>query len=219
MKNPSRQILLLTGFALFAACQEETVTHSRVVKPADPVPPAAAPPAAAPPEPPSTPPMAGGAMGSMGSGEVPLPPKPTGAAKLDWTLPKGWTQTLTGGIRYATVKPAGPGNLDVSVVVLAGSAGGELANVNRWRSQIGLPPLEEAALPSARKSVASKAGTVTLYDFTSDGVQKTRLVAGLLVSNDNSWFFKMTGDAEAARKALPDFTRLLQSLRAPTGAN
>jgi hypothetical protein len=82
-----------------------------------------------------------------------------------------------------------------------------------------LPPLEETALPSARKSVTSKAGAVTVYDFTSDGVQKTRLVAGLLVANDNTWFFKMTGDAEAVGKALPDFTRLLQSLLPPPGAN
>jgi hypothetical protein len=214
-----KAVLLAAVLASFAGCQEESVTHSRIVRaPESATPPAALPPAAAVPAPMAAP-MAGGAMGSMGAGEVPLPPKPMGAAKLDWSLPNSWTQSLTGGIRYATLKPPGPGNLDVSVVVLAGPAGGELANVNRWRSQIGLPPLEEAALASARKSIASKAGAVALYDFTSEGVQKTRLVAGLLVANDNTWFFKMTGDAEAAGKALPEFTHLLQSLRAPTGAN
>jgi hypothetical protein len=116
-------------------------------------------------------------------------------------------------MRYATLKAPVPGNLDVSVVVLAGTAGGDLANVNRWRGQIGLPPLEAQALPTVRKSVATKAGTVSLYDFTSDGTTKTRLVAGELVSGDNSWFFKMTGEADAATKALPDFMHLLQSLR------
>ena len=57
---------------------------------------------------------------------------------LTWTLPKGWTETRAEGVRYATLKPAAPGKVDVSVVVLPGPAGGELANVNRWRGQIGL---------------------------------------------------------------------------------
>jgi len=209
-----RGLLVASGLALFVGCQEDAVTHSRIVKPAEPAVAAPSAPAA-----PAAPPMAGGAMGSMGAGAVPPPPKPMGAARLDWLVPSGWTQTLTGGIRYATLKPAGPGNVDASVVVLAGPAGGEVANVNRWRSQIGLPPLEEAALPSVRKSVTSKAGPVSVYDFTSEGVQKTRLVAGLLVADDNTWFFKMTGEAEAVGKALPEFTHLLQSLRAPSGAN
>jgi hypothetical protein len=219
MANVPRGLVVVAGLALFAGCQEDAVTHSRIVKPTEPA--TEAPPAPAAPVSPMAPaaPMAGGAMGSMGAGAVPPPPKPMGAAKLDWSLPSGWTQTLTGGIRFATLKPPGPGNVDASVVVLAGPAGGEVANVNRWRSQIGLPPLEEAALPSVRKSVTSKAGPVTVYDFTSEGVQKTRLVAGLLVTDDNTWFFKMTGEAGAVGKALPEFTHLLQSLRAPSGAN
>jgi hypothetical protein len=163
------------------------------------------------------PPM-GSPMGSMGAGDVPPPPKPNGAGKVDWTLPRNWTQTLTGGIRFATLKPPVPGNIDVSVVVLAGPAGGDLANVNRWRGQIGLPPLEAEALPSARKAVPTKAGALSLYDFTSEGTQKTRLVAGQLTNNDNTWFFKMTGDADSVAKALPDFMHLLQSLRAPGAA-
>ena len=147
------------------------------------------------------------------AGDVPAPPKPVGGSAVAWTLPKGWTRTLTGGIRYATLKAPVAGNLDASVVVLAGPAGGELANVNRWRGQIGLPPLTQEALPSARKSVNSKLGPVTLYDFTGEGTQKSRVVAGLASIGENTWFFKMTGDADAVGKALPDFQQLLQSLR------
>ncbi len=148
----------------------------------------------------------------MGEGAIPTPPKPTGAAQLAWTLPKGWTQEMTGGIRFATFKPPAAGNVDVYCVVLPGPAGGELANVNRWRSQIGLPAIDQAALTAGRKELKSKAGAVSLYDFTSEGNKKSRLVAGLLVSGDSTWFFKMTGDADAAQKLLPDFTALVQSL-------
>jgi hypothetical protein len=206
-----RQIALLAaGMTLLAGCPEETVSHTRIVKEPDTTARPAAP--LAPPAPP-----AAGPMGAM-NGEVPAPPKPSGAAKLEWTLPKGWTQTLTGGIRFATLT-APEGHLDISVVVLAGQAGGELANVNRWRSQIGLPPLGEESLPAARKSLTTKVGPISVYDFTSEGVQKGRMVVGLVQSDDNTWFFKMTGGEPDVANAVPDFMSLLRSLHSQAGAN
>src|SRR5208282_2908095 len=145
--------LVAATSALLVACTDDQVTHSRVAKEeAAPAPSQAAPPMANMPSAPMAAPMPGAPTAPPGmKGDVPVPPKPTGAEGLSWTLPKGWTQTLSGGIRYATLKPAGGGNLDASVVVLPGQAGGELANVNRWRGQLGLSPLDAAALPSVRK--------------------------------------------------------------------
>lgn len=146
------------------------------------------------------------------AGDVPLPPAPTNALK--WTLPRGWTEEKGGGMRFATLKPATPGKIDVSVVVLAGNAGGELPNVNRWRGQIGLPPIDEKALASARQTIKSKAGTLALFDFTSEGQARTRMVTGILSTPDGgTWFLKMVGDADPVAKAKPEFTRLMESLR------
>jgi hypothetical protein len=147
------------------------------------------------------------------AGDVPPPPPPSGEARLTWTLPKGWTQSLQGGMRYATIAAPSDGKLDVSVVVLPGPAGGELANVNRWRSQIGLPPLDAAGMAAARKAVAAKAGPVSLYDFTSDGQKKSRVVAGLAEVGGSTWFVKMTGDEKPVATARAEFIRLLESLR------
>jgi hypothetical protein len=150
------------------------------------------------------------------SGDVAPPPRPE--ARLAWSLPRGWTEDVSGGMRYATLKPpAAAGKLDVSVVVLPGPAGGELANVNRWRGQIGLPPISEADLPAARKVVLSQAGELAVYDFTSDGQQKSRMVAALAEIEGSTWFLKMAGDAEPVANARPDFLKLLESLR--RGAN
>ncbi len=146
-------------------------------------------------------------------GDVPTPPKPSGGDAVAWTLPQGWTQNFTGGIRYATLVPSGPPGIDASVVVLPGPAGGELANVNRWRGQIGLAPLDQAGLPGVRKMVETQVGPVSLFDFSSEGERKTRLVAGLVVINGNSWFFKMAGESTLVGNALPAFTQLIGSLR------
>ena len=105
----------------------------------------------------------------MARDDVPLPPSPPSANALKWTLPKGWTDAAGSGMRYATLKPPVPGRVDVSVVVLPGPAGGELANVNRWRGQIGLAPIDHQALAAARTALETKAGVVSVYDFSSEG--------------------------------------------------
>jgi hypothetical protein len=91
---------------------------------------------------------------------------------LKWTLPKGWTRTAGSGMRFATLTPSGPGKAEVSVVMLPGAAGTELANVNRWRGQIALQPLDLRALGTARQTVQCKAGTVAVYDFTGEGYRR-----------------------------------------------
>jgi hypothetical protein len=148
------------------------------------------------------------------SGDVPAPPRPAGSSALKWTLPKGWTESTSGGMRYATLKPPVEGKIDVSVVVLPGPAGGELANVNRWRGQIGLPPIDEPALAAAHKAIRSKAGTVSLYDFESQGEKRTRVLAGLITTADgNTWFLKMVGDSGVVGAESSQFLHLLETLR------
>ncbi len=141
---------------------------------------------------------------------------PAGAREggLRWTLPQGWTQGEGNSLRFATLRPPVPGKVEVSVVVLPGAAGGELANVNRWRGQIGLGPLDEKALEKERRALSTRAGGVNVYDFTSEGGAKSRVVAALLTAPDgNSWFLKLNGDAGPVAQALPDFMKLLGSLR------
>jgi hypothetical protein len=197
---PRKLSACLAAAALSAlpGCRRDEITHVKVPKAASS--PALARLAAMPP-------------GAGADGEVPPPPAPTGASALKWTLPRGWTETMAGGMRYATLKPPVTGRIEASVVVLPGPAGGELANVNRWRGQIGLSPIDEAALASARKIVKSRAGAVSIYDFSSEGQEKSRVIAGLVVANGNSWFVKMTGDADPVAAARADFTHLLESLR------
>lgn len=190
--NMRRLAVASLAVLAFAACDRPEVTHYRVAK---------APPPAAPPTAPA-------AM----AGNVPPPARP--AAGLRWTLPKGWKETQGGSMRLATFQVPVKGAVDGSVVVLPGPAGGELANVNRWRGQIGLGPLDEAGLAAARKSVATKAGPLKVYDFSSGaGSSAKRVIAGLAEVSGNTWFVKLTGDADAVGAARADFMQLLGSLR------
>jgi hypothetical protein len=190
-------LLLLSG------CRREEVSAYRVAKA------------------PAEPPEAGDPLGSSHrsaapppgmAGDVPVPPTPSGAEALKWSLPAGWGQSFPGGMRFATFKVPGAGKIDGSVVTLPGDAGGELPNVNRWRGQIGLGPTDQAGLAAARTTVRSRAGAVNVYDFTSEGARKSRLIAAILMVDGSSWFIKLTGDAEPVGAARPAFLKLLESL-------
>jgi hypothetical protein len=182
---------------LFAlpACRRDEITHFKVPK----VPQAAQA-------------SMGGVMpGGPGmAGDVPPAEKPSVA--LRWKLPRGWKEAGPSAMRYATLTAPVQGKVDVSVVVLPGPAGGELANVNRWRNQIGLAPLTDDALASARRTQRTRVGEVSLYDFTSEGTVKTRTMAGFTVVQGSTWFLKMTGDAAAVESARPAFLELIGSL-------
>lgn len=196
---------------LAAGCRSEEVTSYRISK----VPPAGA--AGASGEPLGTshraaaPPAGAPSVAPGMAGDVPMPPRPSGAEALKWKLPAGWGESFPGGMRYASFKVPGAGKVDGSVVTLPGDAGGGLANVNRWRGQIGLPPTDAAGLAAGRTAVKAKVGTVDVYDF-QNGEKKSRLIAGIIMVDGSAWFIKLTGDAEPVTAARPAFLELLGSL-------
>ena len=204
MPIPPRSFLpVLTGLLLasLVGCRPEGVSHFRVPKEAATAPSA-------------DPHDHGDAMPAPAAAPESAPGQAGAKAPLKWSLPKGWSEAPGDGMRFATFKTPIAGRLEATVVVLPGPAGGELANVNRWRGQIQLGPIDEKTLAAARVVVKSKAGSVNAYDFTSDGQPKSRLVAGLISTPDgNTWFLKLTGDADPVAKAKPDFMRILESLR------
>jgi hypothetical protein len=204
---------LLIGSGLLSlalGCRSDEVSHFRVPKEASFSESGARP---------AMPPMPMGERtgdAANGAGTTPgMPPPSAAKGSLKWSLPKGWSEQAGGGtMRFATFKAPFAGKLEATVVVLPGQAGGELANVNRWRGQIGLPGFDQAGLTQARKVLKTKAGALNVYDFTSEGQAKSRMVAGYISTPDgNTWFLKMTGDADPVAKAKPDFMTILGSVR------
>src|SRR6185295_11513521 len=75
------------------------------------------------------------------------------SASLAWDLPAGWKETAAKPPVTAAFAVAGHDRVEASITVLPGSAGGLLANLNRWRGQMGLAPMDDggvAALPRVR---------------------------------------------------------------------
>lgn len=132
------------------------------------------------------------------------------STSLDWTDPAGWKRESGAGMRVATYKLAG--GAECSVVSLEGAAGGDLPNVNRWRGQLGLP--EAASLQGISSTMNTPIGPATVVDMQGAGAQKGRRMAAAIVSDGSiSWFFKLTGPADAVGSAKPALLQLLGTLR------
>jgi hypothetical protein len=193
--------------AAAAGCGDDGIRVYDVPKPASP-PPSRLPPG----HPPiGTPSRGGGAMDPAG-----LPPEASEAAPRDlaWTLPAGWRESPGSGMRVATFAiAAGGGKAEMSVIALPGDAGGTLANVNRWRGQIGLAEIGEADLARDATRVRSPAGEAIVVGYDGPG-GKDALIGALLVRKGRTWFFKATGPAAVLAAARPDFFAFVKGLRA-----
>src|SRR5262249_3778568 len=99
---------------------------------------------------------------------------------------------------------------DVSVVPLMGAAGGDLANINRWRGQISLAPINEGDLAKASERVSLAGRPMLLIDFSNEG---KRVIAATDHQDERSWFFKMTGDASVVAAEKPKFLKFLESVK------
>jgi hypothetical protein len=90
-----------------------------------------------------------------------------GATKPGWKVPAGWEEKPASGMRAATILIPEEGKpLDLSVIALptSGAPSELLDNVNRWRGQLQLPPLDEASLATATKQLKVGDATMTLVD-------------------------------------------------------
>ncbi len=108
------------------------------------------------------------------------------------------------------VKGANGRNADISVVLLSGEAGGDLANINRWRGQISLSPIDAANLSKESKTISPAGRSMLFINFAN---QNKRLMAAIYRSHERTWFFKMTGDDDVVAAEKTSFLRFLQSLK------
>jgi len=144
------------------------------------------------------------------------PSAPEGAKDIKLTPPEGWTPSEGSAMRAASFGIVGPdeATADVSVVPLPGDSGSVLDNVNRWRSQLQLGPIDSEDDPALGEKSESPAGEIFLSHMVStepvlDG-KKAAIGSAILKRPGMTWFFKITGEAalvEANREKFEAFVR------------
>jgi hypothetical protein len=158
------------------------------------------------------------------STNAPTPPSIEAPEKapLQYALPAGWQEQPLSSMRVASFKVSGQNGkeADVSVVSLPGVAGGDLANVNRWRDQLKLSPIDANALVQSAEHVKANRHDFLVADLVSESPiseqhDKVRILAAILNENDRSWFVKMTGEDQLVASQKSAFVGFLRSLAIP----
>ena len=108
------------------------------------------------------------------------------------------------------------GSANVSMTVLQGDGGGMLGNVNRWRGQLGLEPVEEKDLKDILKPVEVLGGEARLVDLTGTSKRsqlEERLIGVIAPQGELTWFYKLMGTPDLVEKSQEEFLDYLPDWR------
>lgn len=140
------------------------------------------------------------------------PPQTTSAPAIKWTTPEGWTEVPPSSMRYASFSASAEdaGKIDISIVTFPGDGGSDADNINRWRGQMGLAPVDVNAVTSQVAPLKSGDMTFSTTDITGN---KTRTIAAWTRRDGRVWFFKATGPNAAIEKEKANFVKFIESVR------
>ena len=140
----------------------------------------------------------------------------------DWnSIPNDWNE-IEGSqfsmLDFEALDVQNKQSATISVTKLAKGAGGLLANINRWRGQIGLEKVDSLEGTEAF-SVDGNSGVLVELDGTKDG--KSLKTIGIIHElhfrkPHETWFYKITGDTSVVENQKDNFKDFVLSTSYPT---
>jgi hypothetical protein len=133
-------------------------------------------------------------------------------------LPAGWKELPPSQFLLAkyVIEGSGDAKAEVNVSMLAGTGGGVMPNINRWRGQLGLAPLSEEDFSKQAQSVDVAGGKGTLVDMTGTDKktgEKARLIGIIAPQAGDTWFYKLMGDEQIVEQQKDAFTKFIQTAK------
>jgi len=140
------------------------------------------------------------------------------AGALKWSAPEGWAQAPSpSSMRVVTFSIGVPG--ECYVTALRGAAGGETANLQRWRKQLGLEPLDEAGLAALAKvevlgqSVRVLEGIGAYAGMGGDAQEGTYLIGCAVPAAGQTYFVKLIAPGAGKPVQREAFLAFVKSLK------
>lgn len=130
-----------------------------------------------------------------------------------WQVPEAWEILPASSMRRASFRASGTaGAVDIAVTTFPGDVGGLLANLNRWRGQVGAAPLTADQVEDniERLAVGGKPVIVSRIEGSGQSTQ-----AAIFEHGGHSWFFKMTGPTATVNEQSDAFIAYIKSVEFP----
>jgi hypothetical protein len=212
---------LLVLAALAASCSKPEIKTYRVAKDnsLSPTNAAAAPAACTPASAPAATPNTSGAAAPGASGMAQTAVPTAGGAGLTWTAPSHWKAKPSSAMRKGSFAVAGEGGeADLSITAFPGNVGGELANLNRWREQVKLPPVSQEEFDRTAQRSEKNGLRRTVVDLVGTGPGAQRILGAMIPHGSATWFVKLTGPDALVAKEKPAFLAFLDTIKAAPAA-
>jgi len=140
--------------------------------------------------------------------------------KVEDQAPEGWTKQPASSMRQLSYRVNGEDGTtaDVSLVILTGSGGAKLPNVNRWRAQFDLPALDADSLGANSETFTSSLGEALLVDLEglplgADEKKDGRMLGAIIDLGRDGWFFRMRGNAALTAAQKDAFVSWVKSVK------
>lgn len=131
-----------------------------------------------------------------------------------FTAPDGWREVGKSEPPRMLTLQSGDGDKQVEMAATrfaAGQTGSFADNVNRWRQQLGLPPIDDPRTVPMKDATVGKDGEGILLEMHNPQNQK-RMLMVIASARGDMWFFKLTGAADAVDAERAKFDTLIRSL-------
>lgn len=142
-----------------------------------------------------------------------------GHQHFEYEKPADWAEKVPSSMILMAFQAGNPLELvaDIQVSAFPGDVGGQLANVNRWRRQVGLGPVAPEALQDFITEMEISGHPAWQVDFTGiDTAQAggpVRMVVSAVFVDENTWFFKLAGSESAVADELANYKAFLASVK------
>jgi hypothetical protein len=140
--------------------------------------------------------------------------KSSASSDLKFDAPSEWSPGKANAFSLAAFKVV---DGDKQIEITVSTAGGDLlSNVNRWRGQLKLPPLDAAELAKAAKKIDTLGTTGDYVEIIGPDSANHETILGVQAeAAGRTWFVKLKGDATLAEREKPRFEAFVKSLKLP----
>jgi hypothetical protein len=134
------------------------------------------------------------------------------ASDLKFDKPEGWTESAGNAFSMAAFEVV---DGDQRIETTVSAAGGDLlANMNRWRSQVGLGEFSADEMAKAFEPLEVNGKPANLIEMHSESASKADSILGVVVvDGDRTWFVKLRGSTPLAKRERDKLVAFAKSLR------
>lgn len=139
---------------------------------------------------------------------------------IAWKTPEPWTTEAGSGFRFATILHGDDDDAaEIAVTRFGGDVGGVPANISRWCQQVGAtPPATEEEMAELLTEMEIAGQNALLAEI--EGEDNLKIVAVILPDNahDRTWFFRISGEADAVDATMPTLKRVMETVELDSDA-